>query len=1298
MATSIRKPILSQNTELTLENIAITESSRVGESDAGIGSGLTIADGSTHAVEPVEVEICQLSVEISRKSIGSNILAKLQSLTGRAPLRTREILLHSVTANLQPGSLTAVIGASGSGKSTLLDALSGRLTSGRSIRSGSILYNGSSRRAHIRRAYVTQQDVLLPTLTVRETLQYTADLRVPPPATASDRRVLVERVIEELGLQKCANTRIGDSRKRGCSGGERRRVSVGVQLLANPSLLFLDEPTTGLDAASALALTTSLRALCQRNRVVVMTVHQPRPEIWSLFDNLIVLAQGSTLYAGPIDYALPWFEGLGFTRPPLVNPSDFLVDISAVDYRTGTLESRSMERLETLRQAWQAKDCDHSKGSVAQSAVAKHHEDDENWGQSIGLYRQIRVLTHRTLRVTCRDPLGLTACMIEAVLMGLAVGYIFFDMARDQAGIKSREGCLYVAASLQGYLILIFETFRMSFDISTYDREASDGYVQPAGFILSRRLAKIPTEDLPVPLILSSLIYFMTGLDRDAGNFFTFFAISILNHYLAVLCATLCVVASRDFSTATLIASLVYTLQSLASGLIIHVDNMPVYIGWTRWITYSFYTFSAYVANEFEGSFYDCPFAAGRGSAKCIQYEGDFVIETLGFPSNWTKRAIACMAGFSLVFLISSVIALQFLTPSTFNSISQPRQRADPRSRVQETPYVDAMKVNPTTVELCQYTLTLSTKTLKGCRQRFEQKHILQPINVTFEPGMLHIVLGPSGCGKTSLLDSIGQRLRPTIWAKYVPRGSIRFNGTKLTAKDLRTRCAYATQEGELLLPGLTVRETLQYAAALRLGTSSDVEQRADRVEGLLCTLGLKACSDSPVGTDNFRGISGGEKRRLALAIQILNGPQVLLVDEPTSGLDSFTANATVQLLHQIAKSGRTVIVAIHQPRSDLFEYFGKILLLSDGGCPIYSGPARDMVTYFTAAGFECPLGTNPADFALDLVNSSRGSLFNGGETRERLYRLKQHWRCNGWQGVSRDSESSPLALRENAPRYPSFQTRSSMACISQLLRRAATNTCRQPQLVLSRFMQSSGVALIFTIFFAPLGNNYSSIQDRFGLFQQLGGFYIIGMLTNAAVYPFERDVAYSEIQDGLYCVEHFLASYTVFELPFEVINSLFLGFLLVFAVGLPRTVASYFIATLSGFTGLSCGESLGIMFNTLFSHTGFAMNMMGILMALANTMAGVLSLNMPVLFTSFNYLSPIRYQVRAVAYYSLVNQTFDCNLDQGCPILTGDEALQLYHFDSDPIYSILGMVLCVLIYRLLAWLLLRIVGQVRSN
>lgn len=182
----------------------------------------------------------------------------------------------------------------------------------------------------------------------------------------------------------------------------------------------------------------------------------------------------------------------------------------------------------------------------------------------------------------------------------------------------------------------------------------------------------------------------------------------------------------------------------------------------------------------------------------------------------------------------------------------------------------------------------------------------------------------------------------------------------------------------------MTVRETLLYAAALRLPSSMEVKERHQRAE-ILLKMDLKGCADTLVGSESFRGISGGERRRVSLAIQILTEPQVLLVDEPTSGLDAFTANSIVQVLRALATDGRTIIMAIHQPRSDFFGYFGNILLLSPSGAPVYSGSATAMKGYFSECGYECPSETNPADFALDIVSDLYQPEGEGERSRERV-------------------------------------------------------------------------------------------------------------------------------------------------------------------------------------------------------------------------------------------------------------------------------------------------------------------------
>lgn len=321
----------------------------------GFGYQLSLDD-----VAPVHVQIRHLSVTVDTSPSLLQLdtcPALVKACLGLSQVKPEpssyiKPLLTSVSASLGPGTLTAILGASGSGKTTLLNTISSRVSSSGLAQSGSILFNARPGIDTIRSAYVTQTDILLPSLTARETLQYSADLRLPPPSTADERMRMVDEVIMELGLKEAADTRIGNTLHRGLSGGEKRRVSIGVQMLANPSVLFLDEPTTGLDASSAFQLVRTLKNLASKGRTVVVTIHQPRSEIWGLFDNLILLSRGSPVYSGPLSECLPWFAAQGFDAPPFVNPAEYLIDVAAVDKRSPDLEAESVARVERLKLAW----------------------------------------------------------------------------------------------------------------------------------------------------------------------------------------------------------------------------------------------------------------------------------------------------------------------------------------------------------------------------------------------------------------------------------------------------------------------------------------------------------------------------------------------------------------------------------------------------------------------------------------------------------------------------------------------------------------------------------------------------------------------------------------------------------------------------------------------------------------------------------------------------------------------------------------------------------------------------------
>uniref|UniRef100_A0A8C6NNW7 ATP-binding cassette sub-family G member 2-like n=1 Tax=Nothobranchius furzeri TaxID=105023 RepID=A0A8C6NNW7_NOTFU len=245
---------------------------------------------------------------------------------------SEKYILKDVSGIMKPG-MNAIMGATGSGKTSLLDVIAGRKNPA-GLRQGHVLVNGRLVTSDLRlsSAYVVQDDILMGTLSVRENLMFSANLRLNPKRySSSDKTSRVEAVVEDLGLTDCADTKIGTEFLRGVSGGERKRCSIGMELITSPSLLFLDEPTTGLDSNTANCIIGLLHKLSRRGKTVIFSIHQPRYSIFKLFDHLTLMHKGEIVYAGAADHALEYFTDLGYQIEAFNNPADFFMDITNGD-------------------------------------------------------------------------------------------------------------------------------------------------------------------------------------------------------------------------------------------------------------------------------------------------------------------------------------------------------------------------------------------------------------------------------------------------------------------------------------------------------------------------------------------------------------------------------------------------------------------------------------------------------------------------------------------------------------------------------------------------------------------------------------------------------------------------------------------------------------------------------------------------------------------------------------------------------------------------------------------------------
>lgn len=269
------------------------------------------------------------------------------------------------------------------------------------------------------------------------------------------------------------------------------------------------------------------------------------------------------------------------------------------------------------------------------------------------------------------------------------------------------------------------------------------------------------------------------------------------------------------------------------------------------------------------------------------------------------------------------------------------------------------------------------------------EKIILDKLSGIFRPGRLTAIMGPSGAGKTSLLDCLaGNLLGGQI------SGQVLVNNEDYSGKKIKAISGFVFQD-DVMLETMTVREAIKQSAILRLPKSVSKEERKNRVEDIIRLLHLESCQNTKIGSTNKKGISGGERKRCATAMELIANPPMLFLDEPTSGLDTFTAYTVVKSLSRLAHQGRTVIATIHQPSSQIFHLFDDLILLNEGHI-VYCGDVQASIDYFARLGYPCPQYSNPADFYfMDVLRQ-----FNvPGYSREALLRESINFQGVDYEG-----------------------------------------------------------------------------------------------------------------------------------------------------------------------------------------------------------------------------------------------------------------------------------------------------------
>ncbi|EME27695.1 ABC transporter, ATP-binding protein [Galdieria sulphuraria] len=595
-------------------------------------------------------------------------------------------ILKNVSGIVRPGELLAVMGPSGGGKTTLLNALAGRANF---VSEGVILFDKRPRVADTRRkiGYVVQDDVFFTHLTVRQTLEITARLRLPRDVSYKDKMERVEYILQRLGLLRCQNTIIGDQFKKGISGGERKRTNIADVLLVEPSILILDEPTSGLDSNTALTVVRLLRELASEGRTVITTIHQPNSMMFAEFDKLLLLASGQTVYYGPAKEAVVYFSRLGYECPYGFNPADYFIAL---------LTNEDFGQSEPIRQklidAWKEYEIDadldyklsEEKLALEQAEAERHRSlgwivkdyfadvrsefdtSSETGKYPTTFFEQLRVLAWRAY-LQKKGKMFELLTVFQVSFIALIVSFIWFRIPNDIDHLIDLMGALFFAGLFWGFFTLFQSLTTLPAEKPVLSKERASGAYRLSAYFLGKALVEIPL-DLIYPFFFSVYIYWMLNLNPQASRFILFLVFVGITVFTAQSIGIFIAAVFMDFRKSQTLAAVFMLTSMLTGGFFVSDNQMPVWIQWIQYLSFIHYIYDSFMLNQFEGEYFPCPPGNTSGvtsSGLSCPLTAQDIYSMRGVISNIGRGGnIAIVLAYGIAFRYFAFLGLKYLNRS----------------------------------------------------------------------------------------------------------------------------------------------------------------------------------------------------------------------------------------------------------------------------------------------------------------------------------------------------------------------------------------------------------------------------------------------------------------------------------------------------------------------------------------------------------------------------------------------------------------------------------------------------------
>ncbi|KAK9142055.1 hypothetical protein Syun_011455 [Stephania yunnanensis] len=1187
------------------------------------------------------------------RNFGESVLGLLGI---RPTKRAKVTILKNVSGIIKPSRMTLLLGPPSSGKTTLLLALAAKLDPDLKVK-GEVTYNGHRFNEFVPQktsAYVSQNDVHLAVMTVQETLDFSArcqgvgsrnelvtelirrekeagifpeaevDLFMKATAIEGATSGLkIDYTLKILGLDICKDTIVGDTMLRGISGGQKKRVTTGEMIVGPTKTLFMDEISTGLDSSTTYQIVKCLQHITHyMDATIVVSLLQPAPETFDLFDDVILLSEGQIVYQGPMEHVLEFFKSCGFQCPERKGTADFLQEVTSRKDQ----EQYWAERSEPYRYV-----------SPNEFAVQfkKFH---------VGANLDIDLLTPYDKSRSHK------AALVFNKHSTRTVDLLKANFAKEWLIIK-RNSFLYMFRTVQ-YISVAFIGATLFFRTNMHTRNELDAHVYIGAisyimltnmfasspevgltiirlpvfykhrdllfhpvwtFTLPNTLLKIPISMID-SVVFVAITYYSIGLAPEPSRFFKHLLLIFLLQQAGNGLFRFLAGVFRDMTLGITVGSLFNQVLYMLGGFTIPRDEIPKWLRWGSWISPISYAYNALTVNELFAPRWMNKLASDKATRL-----GEAVLKNIGVfrKSYWYWIGAAALAGFAIVFNVLFTLALMYLNPFGKRQAiisEEAAQEMETKKEMKnkswsvpkpETEVIRSLSASDANNTREMELIRMSSRASSSGLARNDDMVLEQAIRIAPKRGMvlpfmplamsfdsinyyvdmppemkaqgieddrlqlLRDVTGVFRPGVLTALMGVSGAGKTTLMDVLAGRktggyieGDIRISGYPKNQETFARISGYCEQN-DIHSPQLTVKESLIYSAFLRLPKEISNEDKMIFINEVMELVELDNLKGAIVGLPGITGLSTEQRKRLTIAVELVANPSIIFMDEPTSGLDARAAAIVMRTVRSAVDTGRTIVCTIHQPSIDIFETFDELLLMKRGGQLIYKGSlghnSHKLIEYLEAIPGVPKIKEKMNPAAWMLEATSRTVETQLGIDFAELYSFSSLCRRN------KDfiKELSIPAPGSKDLYFPTQYSVSTWVQFKFCLWKQWLIYWRNPDYNVVRFSFTLVAGLLLGSIYWKIGTKRETANDLLVVIGAMNAAVLfVGVNNSSTVQPvvdIGRTVFYRERAAGMYSAFPYAFSQVLTEVPYIFVQSSYYSLLIFSMMGFQWTATKFF-------------------------------------------------------------------------------------------------------------------------------------------